>query len=211
MGYPIRAGRHYTQVRYRRPTDRLRPRRHGLRIVRCGSGGDPARLRLQHCRLGNHRWGSRRGTACLARHHPQLEADELHHWGDNDGCMQPVLPRWQFVAIEELEASAGCLKGSAPRSGYWWPGRYSTPASQPGAYVSSGGRVFPTRRNSGLSGDALRAEQEAFAARAAQNGKLIGQVRGQSQESGLTRLSKPDRLADPGAEKAIQRGYGVSQ
>ena len=40
------------------------------------------------------------------------------------------------------------------RPGYWWPGRYQTPASQHGAYQQSEGRVFPTQRNSGLQGQA---------------------------------------------------------
>ena len=36
----------------------------------------------------------------------------------------------------------------------WLRGRYSNPASGHGAYQRSGRRVFPTRRNSGLRGDA---------------------------------------------------------
>jgi len=74
----------------------------------------------------------------------------------------------------------------APRSpGYWWSGRYATPASQPGAYVNSGGLVFPTRRNSGLEGDALRGAQEAFTRVRLLEGQPVGVVRGQAREAGL--------------------------
>ena len=100
-------------------------------------------------------------------------------------------------------------KTTAELSYYWWKGRYSTPASQPGAYKASSGKVFPTRRNSGLSGEALRSEQEAFAEKRLAQGNPVEVVRGQAREAGLTVFGRNERLADRGAEKAIQRALDV--
>lgn len=96
---------------------------------------------------------------------------------------------------------------AAPRSsGYWWSGRYRTSASQPGAYVGSGGLVFPTRRNSGLAGMALTGAQEAFTRLRLLEGHPVETVRGQAGEAGLTVLENNGRLAQKSAEKAVQRG-----
>lgn len=84
-------------------------------------------------------------------------------------------------------------------------GRYSQPASNPGAFVDSGGRVFPTRRNSGLSGTALRASQESFARIRLLEGNPVETIRGQAGQAGLGVRGNNARLADPGAENAIQR------
>lgn len=89
--------------------------------------------------------------------------------------------------------------------GYWWPGRYTTPASQHGAYVASEGRVFPTTRNSGLQGDALRAAQEAFTRVRLLEGHPIQVVRGQARQAGLTVHGNNARIAQQGAENAVQR------
>ena len=94
---------------------------------------------------------------------------------------------------------------SAPPSRYWWSGRYSTGASQPGAFAESGGKVFPTLRNSGLRGDALRGSQEAFSRIRLLEGRPATSIRGQAGEAGLTVLDRNTRLADPGANKAVQR------
>jgi hypothetical protein len=81
-------------------------------------------------------------------------------------------------------------------------------AKQPGGYQQSGGRVFPTKRNSGLDGYALRQEQEKFFERGLSQGKLPGELRGQAKEAGLERIGRsgqPDRLEDPEVEAALQR------
>jgi hypothetical protein len=82
-------------------------------------------------------------------------------------------------------------------------------AKQPGGYQLSGGRVFPTKRNSGLDGYALRQEQEKFFERGLAEGKLPGQLRGQAAEAGSKRAggvsSSDDHLIDPEAEAALQR------
>lgn len=64
--------------------------------------------------------------------------------------------------------------------------------------------VFPTHRNSGLSGQALRAAQEAFARVRLLEGHPAETIRGQAGEAGLTVLEGNSRLADPGAENAVQ-------
>ena len=84
------------------------------------------------------------------------------------------------------------------------------PASLPGAYQQSGGRVFPTERNSGLTGDALAKEQEGFCERGLAQGKSPGELRGQASVAGLGRgggggSNQPDHIEDPGAEAALQR------
>jgi hypothetical protein len=119
----------------------------------------------------------------------------------------------QFDTLAASRATSG--------SSYWWTGRYSTPASQPGAYQASASRVFPTHRNSGLSGQALRLEQEAFATKRLMENNPIGLVRGQAAEAGLTVFGRNapigtggERLADTGAENAIMRAieaYRVSK
>ena len=91
------------------------------------------------------------------------------------------------------------------RSGYWWTGRYSTSASQPGAYEESGGRVFPTLRNSDLKGEALRGAQESFTRIKLLEGNPVEVIRGQAGEAGLTVHGNNARLADQGAENAIQK------
>jgi hypothetical protein len=82
------------------------------------------------------------------------------------------------------------------------------PASLPGAYRQSGGRVFPTERNSGLTGDALHKEQEKFCERGLAQGKSPGELRGQASVAGLGRgggTKQPDHIEDPEAEAALQR------
>ena len=82
-------------------------------------------------------------------------------------------------------------------------------ATQPGGYQQSGGRVFPTKQNSGLDGYALRQEQEKFFERGLSQGKLPGELRGQAQEAGSKRAGgvnrADDHLVDPEAEAALQR------
>jgi hypothetical protein len=83
-----------------------------------------------------------------------------------------------------------------------------TRASLPGAYQQSGGRVFPTKRNSGLNGEALRNEQEKFFERGLLQGKPTEELRGQAHEAGLERVGRegqPDSLEDPEVEAALQR------
>jgi hypothetical protein len=81
-------------------------------------------------------------------------------------------------------------------------------ATQPGGYQQSGGRVFPTKQNSGLDGYALRQEQERFFERGLSAGKIPGELRGQAREAGLGRVGRAgqlDRLEDPDVEAALQR------
>jgi hypothetical protein len=82
-------------------------------------------------------------------------------------------------------------------------------ALQPGGYQLSGGRVFPTKQNSGLDGYALRQEQEKFFERGLAEGKDPGRLRGQAAEAGSKRAggihSPHDHLIDPEAEAALQR------
>jgi hypothetical protein len=79
-------------------------------------------------------------------------------------------------------------------------------ATQPRGYQQSGGRVFPTKRNSGLDGYALRQEQEEFFTRGLSQGKLPGELRGQAAVAGSKRANTPnDHLVDPEAEAALQR------
>ena len=79
-------------------------------------------------------------------------------------------------------------------------------ATQPGGYQQSGGRVFPTKQNSGLDGYALRQEQEEFFARGLSQGKLPGELRGQAATAGSKRANRPDdHLIDPEVEAALQR------
>ncbi|MEO1006945.1 MAG: RHS repeat-associated core domain-containing protein [Planctomycetota bacterium] len=96
-------------------------------------------------------------------------------------------------------------EAAAPR---WRAGRYSNSASSPGAYLDSGRRVFPTRRNSGLRGDQLRQEQVQFTRKRLAEGADIEEIRGQAAAAGLTRTfaGATSHLADPGAERAVQRG-----
>ena len=88
-------------------------------------------------------------------------------------------------------------------------------ATQPGGYQQSGGRVFPTKRNSGLDGYALRQEQEKFFERGLSEGKDPSYLRGQAAEAGSTRAGgnrRPaDRLLDPEAEAALQRAIKKTQ
>ncbi len=114
-------------------------------------------------------------------------------------------------APSEAESFAPARPTSPSTPGYWWSGRYSTPASQHGSYQASGGRVFPTLRNSGLKGAELRAEQEAFTAGRLMEGNPVEIVRGQAGEAGLTVFGWNERLADRGAENAIQRAINVYQ
>lgn len=126
----------------------------------------------------------------------------------------PYIPRsapttgGTYTAIDDVSGVATSQAGTnvgRQGSGYWWQGRYSSSASQPGAYERSGGLVFPTRRNSGLTGDGLRGAQEAFAKVRLLEGNPVARVRGQAGEAGLTALEGNSRLADRGAENAVQR------
>jgi hypothetical protein len=81
-------------------------------------------------------------------------------------------------------------------------------ARQRGGYQQSGGRVFPTEHNSGLTGPELRQEQEKFFERGLADGREDWYLRGQASNAGLTRRGTPgrdDRLEDPEAEAALQR------
>lgn len=81
-------------------------------------------------------------------------------------------------------------------------------AKQAGGYETSGKRVFPTMRNSGLDGYALRQEQEKFFERGLAEGKQPGYLRGQAKEAGVERIGRPgqpDRLEDVEIEAALQR------
>lgn len=98
-----------------------------------------------------------------------------------------------FANVKPIRSTSG--------SSYWWTGRYSTPASQHGAYQASGGRVFPTHRNSGLSGQVLRAEQEAFATTILTENNPIGVVRGQAREAGLTVFGRNEGISDRGVPR----------
>ncbi|MCC9608921.1 hypothetical protein LOC68_07835 [Blastopirellula sp. JC732] len=81
-------------------------------------------------------------------------------------------------------------------------------AKLPNGYWDSGKRVFPTKTNSGLSGNALAAEQKEFFKKGLAAGTDSGILRGQASEAGYERLGgtgRPgDRLTDPSAEKALQ-------
>ncbi|MEX0677908.1 MAG: hypothetical protein WD063_12580 [Pirellulales bacterium] len=78
-------------------------------------------------------------------------------------------------------------------------------AVQPRGYQQSGGRVFPTKRNSGLDGYALRKEQEDFFRRGLAQGHDPEYLRGQASVAGEGRTGHPDRLDDPELEAALQR------
>ncbi len=85
-------------------------------------------------------------------------------------------------------------------------------AVQRGGYQLSGGRVFPTKRNSGLDGYALRKEQEDFFTRGLAQGQDPGYLRGQARVAGEGRTgSPPDRLDDPELEAALQRAIKQSK
>jgi hypothetical protein len=84
-------------------------------------------------------------------------------------------------------------------------------ASAPGAYRQSGGRVFPTAKNSGLNGHALRVEQGRFFERGLAEGKTAEALRGQAHEAGIGRTGnpkQPDRLDDLEIEAALRRALG---
>ena len=83
-------------------------------------------------------------------------------------------------------------------------------ATQPGGYQQSGGRVFPTKKNSGLDGYALRQEQEKFFERGLSQGALPEVLRGQAHEAGVPRHGL-DQLDDLEIEKALQRAIEKSK
>ncbi len=99
------------------------------------------------------------------------------------------------------------LKASSP----WRAGRYSGRASDPNAFWDSGKRVFPTLRNSGLKGKALRDAQRTFFTEGLRQGKSPGELRGQAAEAGYTRYCHDgkDYLADPGAESMMQEAINT--
>jgi RHS repeat-associated protein len=83
-------------------------------------------------------------------------------------------------------------------------------ASKPGAYQNSGGKVFPTAKNTGLSGDALRREQQKFFERGLAEGKDPAYLRGQAVEAGASKRiggwGRPnDSLVDSELEAALKR------
>jgi hypothetical protein len=82
-------------------------------------------------------------------------------------------------------------------------------AKQPGGYQQSGGRVFPTEHNSGLTGAELRQEQDRFFERGVAEGKEDWHLRGQATNAGLKRRGSAhtpsDRLEDAEVEAALQR------
>jgi hypothetical protein len=84
-------------------------------------------------------------------------------------------------------------------------------ATQKGGYQQSGGRVFPTKQNSGLDGYALRQEQEGFFKRGLAQGHDPEYLRGQASVAGEKRLTNPDRLEDPELEAALQRAIEQSK
>jgi hypothetical protein len=144
------------------------------------------------------------------------------------GCASEALlrflgARWMKKDLGKLGAGTGQLDDvavtgarvdvpSGTQSGttgsQWLRGRYTQAASKPNAYWESGRRVFPTKRNSGLSGARLRAEQKEFFRRGLAEGKDPAYLRGQAAEAGYERrggwLSGNDRLAYEPAEKALQ-------
>ncbi|MCG8449682.1 MAG: RHS repeat-associated core domain-containing protein [Pirellulales bacterium] len=107
-------------------------------------------------------------------------------------------------------SSAGEVAESGTRTSGSYPstylsGRYANAASDPGAYQASGGRVFPTLRNSGFRGATLRAEQQAFTERRLREGHPVRTIRGQAREAGLRVDGRNEVLADIGAENAVLR------
>src|SRR5262249_37413996 len=80
---------------------------------------------------------------------------------------------------------------------------------RPGAFQDSGGRVFPTARNSGMSGDDLRAAQLDFFRKGITDGKSPAELRGQAAEAGYTRLGgvydPNEPLAAPGGENRLRQ------
>lgn len=87
-------------------------------------------------------------------------------------------------------------------------------AAKAGAYQQSGRRVFPTEKNSGLKGEALRKEQEDFFERGLSEGKTADELRGQAHVAGVGRsgrMSQPDRLDDHEIEAALQRAIQKSK
>ena len=97
------------------------------------------------------------------------------------------------------------LNSGGTRTTYWWTGRYTTGASQHGAYQASGGKVFPTARNSALTGAELSAEQEAFTVHKLAENNPIGVVYGQAAEAGLTVFGKNVPLEADGVVRLAQR------
>src|SRR5690606_24198756 len=96
-------------------------------------------------------------------------------------------------------------KAASSGNSYWWPGRYSTAASQHGAYVAADGRAFPTARNSGLSGQASSGAQEAYAKIRLLENNPVQMVRGQAGEAGYKVFGDNSRVALQRAEIAVQR------
>ena len=79
-------------------------------------------------------------------------------------------------------------------------------AKQRGGYQLSGGRVFPTKHNSGLDGYALRKEQEEFFERRLAAGTDPDILRGQAMEAGASNVVRKDRvnrLEDAELEQSI--------
>jgi hypothetical protein len=117
-------------------------------------------------------------------------------------------------ATVEAEVVPGATDASAAGGGSaWQSGRYAASkgwAAQPGGYWAArqaGKDVFPTLRNSGLSGDALATEQLEFFRRGLAAGKDTSILRGQAATAGYTRYTTwdADWLAQPGAENRLQQ------
>lgn len=104
--------------------------------------------------------------------------------------------------------SGTTVEGANPGAREWLRGRYVKPASRPNAYWDSGQKVFPTRRNSGLNGAALRGEQTLYTVRQLSNGRSLSIVHGQALEAGLAG-DGANVLLDRGAQKAIDRAVNM--
>jgi hypothetical protein len=131
--------------------------------------------------------------------------------------LAPLATTRQVTTYNAPSTETGTLSRSGTHPTTYVPGRYSHSASEPGAYLDSSQRVFPTTRNSGLTSADLRAEQQAFFTRGLLEGKSAAELRGQAavagyeRRGGINNIGGPDRLADRGAENALQRAIQNTQ
>jgi hypothetical protein len=126
----------------------------------------------------------------------------------------PTRPTRVLGTVDDLPSSAAGKPSFAAGTSAWQPGRYAKSkgwAVERGGYWrarQAGKDVFPTKYNSGLSGQALKKEQTQFFKRGLASGKDPAYLRGQASQAGYTRYDTfegGDRLAAPFAEQRLQQ------
>jgi hypothetical protein len=132
----------------------------------------------------------------------RLDADNIKKTAAAGAQAQGFLPTGTTSA--EVHKSAVDFLGQAEAVYF---ARKRQASSSKGAYQNSGGRVFPTKKNSGLDGYALRQEQEKFFERGLSQGKTPEELRGQAHQAGVERTGKglDAPLVDPEVEEMLKR------